>query len=55
MTLLTVASLLGTMATFLLAAIISTGYNWSLAFHLTGAFLILTALGWYVFLAFWRN
>jgi len=52
MTLLTVASLLGTMATFLLAAIISTGYNWSLAFHLTGAFLILTALGWYVFLAF---
>jgi sugar phosphate permease len=50
MTLLTVASLLGTMATYIMAAIASSGRSWGSAFQITGAFLILTATMWYLFL-----
>lgn len=50
MTLLTVASLLGTMATYLIAVIISSRNSWELAFYLTGVFLLLTAIFWYFFL-----
>jgi sugar phosphate permease len=50
MTLLTVASLLGTMATYIIAAIASSRESWEMAFRITGTFLIFTAIVWYMVL-----
>lgn len=55
MTLLTIASLLGTMATYLIAVIASQGKTWGLAFYLTGSFLVVSAVVWFFSLTFLEN
>ncbi len=47
MTLLTVASLVGTMGTYIIA-IVASGGGWGFAFYLTGAFLIISAILWFI-------
>jgi sugar phosphate permease len=51
MTFLTVASLLGTATTYIIAAIVSPRGSWVMAFWVIGGFLIVTGILWYIFLS----